>query len=107
MVSEENESGNRGLQFMEDILIIKFSHWNYEQEYRRFEDLSPTSPTKKIGTFYYVDFSDELVLREVIIGINSPVTKNQLKGAIGASPEIAVLKARLHDSRFAIEKSLV
>ena len=107
VVCEENESGNKGLQFMENILIIKFSHWRYEQEYRRFEDLSPTSQTKKIGTFYYVDFSDELVLREVIIGINSQVTKNQINGAIGASPEIAVLKARLHDSRFAIEKSLV
>ena len=101
---EETEADKASLEFMEKLLRTKFSHWGYEQEYRYFPFLSSA---KSIGDLYFFDFSGELALREVIIGVNSWLTTNQIKGAIGARPEIDVFKARLHARRFAIEKSLV
>ena len=101
---EETEADEVGLEFMKKILSTKYSHWHYEQEYRFFPYLSSA---KYINSLYYFDFSAELVLREVIIGVNSWLTTNKVKGALGTISAVEVFKARLHDSRFIVEKNLV
>ena len=103
-LNEETVTDKAGLEFMKKILCTKFSHWRYEQECRLFPRLLSA---KSIDGLYYFNFSAELVLREVIIGVNSWLTTNKVKGALGAMSDIEVFKARLHNWQFALEKNLV
>ncbi|MBU6467649.1 MAG: DUF2971 domain-containing protein [Betaproteobacteria bacterium] len=55
-----------GERLMENLLRTKFIDWKYEEERRMFVDLDPTSNE---GGSYFAEFSKELVLREVILGL--------------------------------------
>ncbi len=65
--------------FGRKIIATKFSHWSYEKEYRLFVSLK----TKESDDLYYADFSDELTLKEVIVGVRSSVTRTQIEDALG------------------------
>jgi hypothetical protein len=85
----------------EDMLKIfstKFNHWSYEEEYRVFTELS----VKENG-LYYIDFSDDIVLKQVIIGASSSITKKQILDAYGSKVE--VFKARAAFKTFEIVKN--
>ena len=66
--------------FMSKVLSTKFSHWKYEQEYRIFIDLDPSE--EENGLYYY-DFSENLKLKQVIVGCNSDITRANIKDALG------------------------
>ena len=74
------ETDKEDREFMRKILSTKFSHWSYEKEYRIFW---PLSEAKRYRDLYYFDFSDELRLKEVIIGVRSCVTTKNIKAALG------------------------
>ena len=75
---------------MQGLLFRKFSHWEYEQEYRAFVSLD-----KEKSGLYFMDFSDKLKLRRVIVGDQSDVTRADITGALeGIEPKIEVFKAR-------------
>lgn len=61
-----------------ELFLTKFSHWSYEEEYRVFLDL-----TEQEGRFYYEKFSKEMILKQVIIGVKSSITKKNVKDAFG------------------------
>ena len=89
---EECVSDTQGLEFAKKILSTKFFYWSYEQEHRVFPILSSA---KRIGNLYYVDFSDELRLKEVIIGVRACVTTNRIKSALGEiAGSVDVFKVR-------------
>ena len=99
---EENEADTEGLECMKKILCTKFSHWSYEQEYRIF---CPLSEDKKNGDLYYLDFPDELRLKEVIIGVRSCVTTNHIKALLGEMVgSVEVFKVREAYRKFAMVK---
>ena len=76
--------------FMRRLLSTKFSHWQYEQEYRAFVGLD----TETDG-LYFIDFSDTVKLRSVIVGDQSDVTRaNVAKALEGIETGIEVFKAR-------------
>ncbi len=50
--------------FMEKILSTKFVHWKYEEEYRIWTPLE-----EEINGLYYVNFSDQLKLKRIIVGM--------------------------------------
>ena len=76
--------------FMRRLLSTKFSHWQYEQEYRAFVGLD----TETDG-HYFMDFSDKLKLRCVIVGDQSDVTQANVASALeGIETRIEVFKAR-------------
>ena len=55
-----------GDQLIDKLIRTKFIDWQYEDEHRMFVDLDPAS---REGRNYFVDFSKNLVLREVILGL--------------------------------------
>lgn len=86
--------------FVMQILITKFPHWSYENEYRCFTRLS-----EGIDGLYYFDFSKELKLVEVIAGIRSPVTRKEIEDALGTmADKVAVWKVRKSCREFAVVK---
>ena len=81
-------------------LITKFSHWRYEQEVRAFVRLDPV--TEVNGNFFF-DFSDQLTLREVIVGVRSNLNRERLHLALGnLVSEVRCRKARLAFNTFRI-----
>ena len=76
--------------FMKHLLFTKFSHWQYEQEYRAFVNLE-----KETDGLYFMSFSDKLKLRRVIVGEQSGVTRASVADALeGIETEIKKFKAR-------------
>ena len=76
--------------FMKHLLFTKFSHWQYEQEYRAFVNLE-----KETDGLYFMNFSDKLKLRRVIVGEQSDVTRANIASALeGIETKIEVFKAR-------------
>jgi hypothetical protein len=73
---------------MREFLSTKFSHWSYEKEYRIFSKLG----TPEDG-LYYENFSKEIILKQVIIGVKSKITKNNIKDIFGDG-EIEIFKVR-------------
>ena len=85
--------GDLAKEHMIEILTTKFRHWQYEQEHRLFATLKDEDP--KTG-FYWYEFSDDLRLREVMIGARSDVVRKQVADALGdLAPEVRVRNARL------------
>lgn len=67
-----------GLRFVDGLLYTKFAHWSYEDEYRLF-----TSKKNCQDGFYYVNFSEQLKLKSVLVGACSTLTRATLDDALG------------------------
>lgn len=76
--------------FMKKLLLSKFEHWQYEEEYRVYVSL-----TDEIDGHYYANFSDTLKLKQVIVGDQSRITRAQVTEALGDSAKyVEAFKAR-------------
>lgn len=78
-----------GENVIERLLTTKFKDWEYEQEYRLLIPLS--GKTSEKGLFFEY-FSEILILREVILGMNSELNLVQVKKLFGERPEAVRLK---------------
>jgi Protein of unknown function (DUF2971) len=86
-------------KMMRDLVATKFSHWRYENEQRLFVGLKD----KDTRGQYFCNFSDELALREVVVGSNSTISRADLKKALGRSFEdVMIAKARLAFQSFRV-----
>ncbi len=83
---------------MTKFLTTKFSHWSYEQEYRAFLSLD-----EEEDGFYYLSFSENLNLRQVIIGVRSSVTRAEVAKLVGKGVE--AFKARVAFRSFKIVRN--
>ena len=83
-------------EFAERLWFTKYVHWQYEEEVRIYASID-----KKEGDFYFKHFDDTLVLREIIIGSKSYLTKQRVrqKSKFDLS-EIHIMKARAADDSF-------
>jgi len=90
-------------EFKKKFMLTKSSDWNHEEEYRAFLKLENTETDGN----YYINFSDQLKLKEVIIGVKSSLTAARVKRAVGDLPGVEVFNAGLNDKRFALDRSLV
>jgi hypothetical protein len=80
----------RSEAFVHKLLYTKFAHWSYEDEYRLYVSLNDQE-----NGLYFVPFSDELTLRQVIVGSESPLTRTDVSGALGAlASTVEQFKAR-------------
>ena len=87
--------------FTRNLLFTKFAHWSYEDEYRAYVSLQ----TAEDG-IYYAPFSPELILRQVIVGAESTVTRAEIKAALGAHYlSIEVFKARAAFKAFRVVRN--
>jgi Protein of unknown function (DUF2971) len=92
--------GETAVEHMLDLLTLKFKHWQYEQEHRLFVRLNDKDEAS--GLFFF-DFggSDEVKLREVIVGAQSQVSPEQVAEALGnIAPEVVARNARLANRTF-------
>ena len=82
------------------IFFTKYSHWKYENEVRCFVTLEERDAEKNL---YFVDFSDELKLREVIVGANSTITRLDIQQALdNLQSSVTAFKARLAFKTFRV-----
>ena len=96
---KEVESDKEGKDLMMKILATKFSHWSYEKEYRVFTPLE----NEEIDGLYYINFSDQLKLSEVIVGVRSCVTRAQIEDALGeVAGSVEVFKVRADFRAFVV-----
>ena len=100
-IREGKYSDPESLRFMEQVLLAtKFSHWGYEDEYRLFVPLR-----KETEGLQYQPFSEQLKLVEVIAGIRSSVTREEIDNILGTKAgSVAVSKVRESYSDFAVVK---
>ena len=86
--------------FVMRLLKTKYKHWIYEKEYRAFLPLEEAE-----GRFYFTDFNDNLVLEQVIVGINSKIPRSRIADVLGArASNVETFKARPGFSKFEIVK---
>lgn len=72
------------------LLTTKFSQWSYEKEYRLFVSLEESEED-----LYYMNFSHDLSLKQVIVGPRSGVSRRELSLALGPLDEsVSCFKAR-------------
>jgi hypothetical protein len=85
---------------MRRVLATKFSHWRYENEERCFLSLDKCISERGL---FFASFSDDIVLREVIVGHLCTLTRAELDDALGAlSSQITKRKARLAFGSFSV-----
>ena len=94
------ESVDGGEDAVNRLLRTKFIDWQYEQEYRFFIGLESS---QKEGSNYFADFSEQLVLSDVIIGLKCDLQIEKIKELIGSNyRKVHVQKAGLHRRLFKI-----
>ena len=89
--------------FMKELLHTKFSHWEYEQEYRMWTTLK-----KKINGHPYLNFVDnKLILKRVIVGAESCTTRSEVSEALGnLARSVDVFKSRAAFKSFKVVKNI-
>ena len=88
------------LNLMKKLLFTKYEHWKYEEEVRGFVTLEEQDIETKL---YFSEFSEELKLREVIVGACSNISQQTLTESLGdLSSTVSVSKARLAFKTFRV-----
>jgi hypothetical protein len=81
-------------------LFTKYSHWRYENEVRCFVTLKDKDAEADL---YFADFSEDLHLRQVVVGAQSKVSRIMLKSALGElASTVECFKARLAFESFRV-----
>lgn len=84
--------GPKAEAHLTEILTTKFEHWRYEDEYRLFPQLGK----RDANGLCFLEFDDQVALREVIVGHRSTIGRADIAEALGAlAPQVAMYKARL------------
>ena len=87
------------------LLRTKFADWKYEKEMRLFVRLDHS--TKESGMYFY-DFSNDLQLREVVLGPRCELPISRVRSLVaGWTPPVEVIKARIAFSKFRVVKHKV
>ncbi len=80
-----------GHRVLDRLLRTKFIDWKYEDERRKILYLDPNSQE---GGNHFVEFSDNLVLREVILGLKCDLPVSRVRQLLKDEPSpVKVLKA--------------
>lgn len=93
---------NNGIEssYVEKITSTKYKHWEYENEIRMHIGLDEGTCE---GGLYFLPFSNELKLREVILGHSCPISIEQVKSLLNdLQPEATAIKARLAFKSFRV-----
>lgn len=99
-VDQAEIDGPNGLEIMGSVIRTKFSHWRYENEIRIYVSLRDRDPNCSL---WFRDFDDKFALREVIVGADSDVSRQDLSDALGdLDGVVSKRKARLSFQRFAV-----
>jgi hypothetical protein len=87
--------------FAKAFLFTKFAHWSYEDEYRVFTTLE-----EQENGVYFAEFSDQLKLRQVIVGAESTTTRADITEALGDLADgVEAFKARVGFRSFRVVRN--
>ena len=96
--------GQDAEEFIQRAISTKFSHWRYEDEVRLFVRLEDRD--EETG-FWFKDFDADLRLTEVIVGVDSDASRNEIGDALGdVGDGVSLRKARLSFRQFAVVTQL-
>lgn len=88
------------LETIRKFLLTKYAHWRYENEVRWIVKLGKKDPEK---CKYFVDFSNDLKLAQVIVGAELTLTRIEICNALGdLMPHVETFKARLAFKTFRV-----
>ncbi len=90
---DENSENQLAEEHVMQIINTKYIHWRYEEEVRLFVKLEPKNRCASNGLYFY-QFDDNVILKEVIVGTRSSVTKSQITKLLGSDATVAISKAR-------------
>jgi hypothetical protein len=98
---QETAKGLRLKQsFVTSLLYSKFSSWKYEEEERSYVRLDPKT---KEGGLYFLPFSQQMCLREVILGPRCELPLKQVRALVeGFESPVHVTKSRLAFTKFKV-----
>lgn len=89
---------------MRRVLCTKYSHWKYEQEERIFVSLEASNKDSK--GLYFENFSSDLALVTIILGVRSSISRDQINRALRSmSGQVAIFKARLAFRSFRVVRN--
>lgn len=89
-----------GSRLTDRLLRTKFVDWKYKDEKRMFVDLDPNSQE---GGNHFMEFSENLVLREVILGLKCDLPVSRIRQLLKDEPSpVKVLKAGMALGAFKI-----
>ena len=87
-------------KIIKNLMRTKFVDWRYESEFRVFVQLD--HETIESGLYFY-PFSENLALREVILGPRCEIPADNVSEALaGFKPKAAVIKARVAFTKFKV-----
>lgn len=82
------------------IMFTKYRHWKYENEYRGLVTLDEMDSTTGL---YFAHFSERLILKRVIVGAESTISRGSLSKALGEELQyVEQIKARLAFKSFSV-----
>jgi len=89
-----------GKELQNFLLRTKYIGWEYEQELRKFVDLSKT---KQENRLYFLPFDEDLRLREIILGERNHLSLEDVRAlAKATNPGAVVFKTRLEFKAYRI-----
>ena len=84
------------------LLGTKFSHWKYEQEVRLFIGLNKLKP---IQGDYFFNFSSQVQLKEIVLGIESQLCRADIENALQSEEsDVDIFQARAALAQFEVER---
>lgn len=83
------------------LVCMKFSAWNYEEEYRTFQRLR--NPDENGN--YFLSFSPKMRLASVVVGPRSTLTRSDISAAVSDLVGVEAFKARAGFKRFEVVKN--
>ena len=87
--------------FLDRLRYTKFKDWKYEDEVRQFFNLRSLSEQ---GGLYFVPFSQDLLLREVILGPHCDIPIEAIRSLVEPhQPQVFVSKARIAYDDFRVK----
>jgi len=97
-----SEKGERTEELMLQMLFTKYKDWKYEEEVRVMATLSDED-----GGHYFYPFDAHLVLKGVIVGPRSTISRAEVAVALGdQAGHVETWKARLGFNRFEIVRNM-
>jgi hypothetical protein len=90
---------------LQKLLLTKFQCWSYEEEYRVFCRIK-NKDRDPVNQLFFLDFSDELKLTQVIVGSTSNLTRSRVQSALGElRPHVEQFKARPAFKKFEVVRN--
>jgi hypothetical protein len=89
-----------GPQVLDRLIRTKFTEWQYENEHRMYGQIGKAEQKSKLS---FIKFSEDLVLREVILGMNCVKPIQEVRKLVNAKvSKVKILKAGMALRKFKV-----